>query len=242
MIVRIYGEHSESRIVGRGVRQGCLLSPLLFPLYAEFMMKDAMDAVKEGIKVGGKLVKDVRFADDQGMVASTRIGLQRMMDALSKTAKEYGMKINVEKTKVMVVSRTGGETVSIYIDGRKVEAVSKFKYLGAWITDDGRCEVDIKVRIAMAKEAFNKRKELLTRRMRLNLKKRIIKTLIWSVLLYGAESWSLRKKDVKKLEAFEMWIWRRIEKISWKDHISNKEVLKRVKERRSLIETIIKRK
>ena len=73
------------------------------------------------------------------------------------------------------------------------------------------------------------------------MKKRIIKTLIWSVF-YGAESWSLRKKDVKKLEAFKMWIWRRIEKISWKDHISNKKVQKRVKERRSLIETIIKRK
>ena len=71
------------------------------------------------------------------------------MDALNKTAEEYGMKINVEKIKVMVVSRTGGETVSIYIDGRKVEAVSKFKYLGSWITDDGRYEVDIKVLIPM---------------------------------------------------------------------------------------------
>ena len=99
MIVRIDGEHSESCKVGRGVRQGCLLSPLLFSLYAEFMMKDAMDTVKEGIKVGGKIVKDVRFADDQGMITSTRIGLQRMMDVLGKTAEEYGMKINAEKTK-----------------------------------------------------------------------------------------------------------------------------------------------
>ena len=78
------------------------------------MMKHAMDTVKGCIKVGEKMVKDVRFEKDQGMIASTRIGLQRMMDALSKTAEEYGMKINVEKTKVMVVSRTGGETVSLY--------------------------------------------------------------------------------------------------------------------------------
>ena len=77
-----------------------------------------------------------------------------------------------------MVIASEGKTVSTYIDDKKVEAVSKFKYLGSWITTDGRCEVDIKVRIPMAKEAFNKRKELRTRRMRLDLKKRIIKTLI----------------------------------------------------------------
>ena len=88
------------------------------------------------------------------------------------------MQMNVNKAKVMMISRIGGQTVSIYTDGRKVEVVNKFKYLGSWITDDGRCEVDMKVRIAMAKEAFNKGKELLTRRMKLNLKKIIIKTLI----------------------------------------------------------------
>ena len=71
--------------------------------------------------------------------------------------------------------------------------------MGSWVTDDGRSEIDTKARIAMVSEAFDIRKELFTRRMGLDLKKRIIKTLIWSILLYGAETWSLRKRDVKRL-------------------------------------------
>src|SRR5215510_7102107 len=101
---------------------------------------------------------------------------------------------------------------------------------------------EIKVRIAIAKLAFSRKKELLVRTMKLKLKKRIVKTLVWSVLLYGAETWALRKEDIRRLEACEMWFWRRIEGISWKDHMKNEEVLSRVGERRTLIETIVRRK
>ena len=80
----------------------------------------------------------------------------------------------------------------------------------------------------MGKEAFTKRRELLRGGMNRDLKKRLIKTLIWSVTLYASETWTMRKKDIKKLEAFEMWLWRRMEKISWTEHISNEEVLRMV--------------
>ena len=89
----------------------------------------------------------------------------------------FDMQICVDKTKVMKVSRNGGE-INISIDGQngKVEQVSKVKYLGAWITEDGRSEVEIRTRIGMAKYAFNKRKELLTRGMSKEVKKKIVKT------------------------------------------------------------------
>jgi hypothetical protein len=144
-MVRVGDENSEPGMIGRGVRQGCLLSPLLFSLYAEAMMVEALDGVEEGVCVGGKLLGDVRFADDQGMVASTEKGLQKVMDSMNAAAKNYNMKINVKKTKVMKVSRNGGGTINIMIDGQKVEQVDKFKYLGAWITEDGHCETEIKV-------------------------------------------------------------------------------------------------
>jgi len=106
--VRIANGESDSGFIGRGVIQGCLLSPLLFSIYAEMMMKEALENVEEGIRVGGELIKDVKYADDQGMVANTEAGLQSLMDSLNTTAKHYDMKINIKKTKVMVVSRNGG--------------------------------------------------------------------------------------------------------------------------------------
>src|ERR1700733_12628244 len=93
-------------------------------------------------------------------------------------------------------------------------------------------------RIAMGKEAFTKRKELLKEGLNRYLKKRMVKALIWSVTLYGAETWTMRGEDVKRIKAFEMWIWKRMERISWVEHKSNGEVLKQLKEERSLMNTI----
>jgi hypothetical protein len=88
-VVKIMQEYSEESDMGRGVRQGCCMSPLLFNIYAEFMMMEAMEGIEEGVKVGGKVVGDVRFADDQGMIASTQRGLQSMMDKLNATAEKW---------------------------------------------------------------------------------------------------------------------------------------------------------
>ena len=90
----------------------------------------------------------------------------------------------------------------------------------------------------MGKEAFTKRGELLRGKLNRNLKKRMIKTLVWSVVLYGSETWTMRKEDIKKIEAFEMWTWRKMEKISWTEHRTNEEVLERIGEERTMIKTI----
>ena len=93
-------------------------------------MLETLENNEEGIRVGGELISDVRFADDQGMVASSEIGLQKLMDQLNTVAKKYCMKINVKKTKTMVVSKKG-RIVSIVIEGQRVEQVKTFKYLGS---------------------------------------------------------------------------------------------------------------
>ena len=77
----------------------------------------------------------------------------------------------------------------------------------------------------MAKAAFNKKKTLFTTKLDLNLRKKLVKCYIWSMALYGAETWTLQAADQKYLESFEMWCWRRMEKISWTDHVRNEEVL-----------------
>ena len=126
--------------------------------------------------------------------------------------------------------------MNIHIDGQQIEQVREFRYLGSLISDDGDCEKEIASRIGMAKKVFQDRRKLFTGKI--ELKKRIIKCLVWSVATYAAETWTLREVSRKKIEAFEMWIWRRLEKISWRDKITNEDVLKRVDEERSLLNKI----
>jgi len=94
----------------------------------------------------------------------------------------------------------------------------------------------------MAKAAFNKKRTLLASTMDLELRKKLVKCYIWSIALYGAETWTLRAVDQKQLKSFEMWRWRRMKKISWTDYVRNEDVLLRVKEQRNILHEICKRK
>ena len=146
------------------------------------------------------------------------------------------MKINTKKTKVMKISKNTGEKFAIYLDNIQLSQVAHFSYLGSVQTEDGYCENEIKCRIVYVKEAFSMRKELLTKSFNLTLKKKIIKTVICSILLYGGETWTIRMEERRRLESCEMWLWRKMLGILWSDKISNEEVLRRVGEERLLME------
>jgi hypothetical protein len=109
------------------------------------------------------------------------------------------------------------------------------------LRNDGRCTCEIKSRIAMAKVAYNKKRALFTRKMELELRKKLVKCYTWSIALYGAETCTHREVDQKYQESFEMWCCRRMEKFSWTGHVTN-EVLLRVKEQRNILHEISKRK
>ena len=132
--------------------------------------------------------------------------------------------------------------VKIMIDQKQLENVESFKYFGSILTNDGRCTCEIKCRIAMATAAFNKKRTLFISTLDLGLRKKLVKCYVWSIALYGAETWTLRAVDQKNLEICEMWCWRRMEKISWTDHVRNEDVLLRVKEQRNILHEIRKRK
>jgi len=94
----------------------------------------------------------------------------------------------------------------------------------------------------MAKAAFKKKKNRFTSKLDLNLRKKLVKRYVWSMAVYGAETWTLRATDQKRLESFEMWCWRRMEKIIWTDHVRNEEVLLTINEQRNILHEIRKRK
>jgi hypothetical protein len=129
------------------------------------------------------------------------------------------------------------------IDQKQLENVEYFKYLGSIfniLTNDGRCTGEIKCRIAVAKAAFNKKRALFTGTLDSELRTKPVKCYVWSIALYGAETWTLPAVDQKHLESFGMWCWRGMEKISWTDRVRNEEVLLRVKEQRNILHEISK--
>jgi len=205
--------------IGTGVRQRCCLSPVLFNLYSECLTKGALKGFGD-FKIGGQIIHTVKYADDLVLLAKEEKALQDLIDKLIEIGGCYGMEMNVEKTKVMRISRQPSP-LKIMIDQKKLENMESFNYLGSILTNDGRCTCEIKCRIAMAKAAFNKKRALFTSTLDLELRKKLVMCYIWSISLYGAETWTLRAADQKHLESFEMWCWRRMEKISWTDHVRN---------------------
>jgi hypothetical protein len=107
----------------------------------------------------------------------------------------------------------------------ELENVECFKRLGSKKTSDARSKREIKSQDCRGKKtAFNRKKTLFSSKLKVNLRKELVKCYMWSIALYGAEAWTLQKVDQKYLESFEMWCWRRMEKMSWTDHVRNEEV------------------
>ena len=134
------------------------MSPILFNLYSEYLTKEALEGLGD-LKIGGKIIHTAKYADDLVLLAKEEMVVHDMIDKLIEIGRYYGMEINVEKTKVMRISRQPF-SVKIIINQKQLENVESFKYFGSILTNDGRCTCEIKCRIAMAKAAFNKKRTL----------------------------------------------------------------------------------
>ena len=125
--------------------------------------------------------------------------------------------------------------ISTTIDGTDIEQGTNFPYLGQIITEDGRCEEEIKRRINIAKTTFSKMSKVLkSKKIALNTRKRILQCYIWSTLQYGVETWTITESMAKRLSAFEMWCYRKMLGISWMEKVLNEEVLERAKIKKRL--------
>lgn len=242
--VRIGDLETEEIPINRGVRQGCILSPLLFNIYSEKIFEEAINSMEKGIKVNGQFINNVRYADDTTLMAHTVEDLQELVDAVANHSQNFGLNINVAKTKYMIISKTTStQNSNITVNGANVEKVTRFKYLGCQLNDKWDCDNEVRCRIEMARSAFMKFKKTLTScDINIKLRLRFVKCYVWSVLLYGSETWTLKVVSMNRLEAFEMWCYRRLLKISWTERVTNEAVLQRLNKERELLLTIKKRK
>lgn len=229
-MVRLESMTTESFEVGKGVRQGCILSPHLFSLYTEDIMRkveedDRKDLYDE-VKINGQKIRDLRYADDTALMSTTAEGLKNLMKATKEHSEAKHLRLNIKKTKIMDSDKCEIKT-KIEIDNETIENVDSFDYLGATFQGDGSSRKEIRKRIAIAKQKLKNMNKLWTG-LETKLKLQILKTCIFPIALYGCEAWTLQQNDIEKLKAFEMYCYRRIFNISWKQKITNKSIMKKL--------------
>lgn len=224
--VRVDGIDSELLKTQAGVRQGCILSPLLFNIYTEYIMRIVLDDWNKGISVGGRKISNLRYADDTTLLASTKDEIETLLRRLEITALEFGLAINRDKTKMLIVDRANNNQPDVRnIAG--CEVVKSYVYLGSTITNTGGCEDEIRRRCAMTRSSVERLTKIWKdRRITRMTKSRLMRCLVFPIFLYGAETWTLRMQDRRKIDALEMWCWRRMLRIPWTAHRTNVSILK----------------
>lgn len=187
---------SETFSTQKGVRQGCLLSPLLFSLF----MDDLSDALEGGVRVGGTRVKVLLYADDIVLVSESPVGLQYMINMLEKYCNVWSLKVNLEKSKIMVF-RKGGKRArneSWKYDGKRIEVVNNYKYLGVLLTSSLSFQSHLAQRLTMSKNSINSiwNRFLGHNKITLSAKFECFNMVVRSIMCYGAQVWGFKEYDV----------------------------------------------
>ena len=209
-----------------GVRQGCLLSPFLFLLIIDWIMRQS-DNQRTGIQwTLTKKLEDLDFADDLALLSHTQAQMQDKTSKIAENSSKVGLHINVAKTKLMKLNAKS--TNAIKIGDSTIEEVDKFTYLGSVVTPTGGTEEDVNARINKARTAFSQLNKLWnSSTIRLKTKLKIFNSNVKAVLLYGSETWFLNKNLEDKIQVFVNKCLRKILKIFWPNKISNQELWKK---------------
>lgn len=224
------GQLTDTLEVRTGVRQGCLLSPFLFLLAIDWIMKTSTDQKRNGIQwTLWKQLDDLDFADDLALLSHTQQQMQEKTNSVTDNSARLGLNINRGKSKVFKTNTTNETPITV--QGEALEEVDSFTYLGSILDKHGGTDADIRTRIGKARTAFHQLKNIWgSSEISATTKIRLFNTLVKPVLLYGAETWRTTATIMKKIQVFINTCLRKIIKIRWPDKISNVELRQRTKQ------------
>lgn len=234
MICKIY-IHSTAQIIldkpgapfkiGRGVRQGDPLSPILFVCVLESIFKKlGWEDREPGIKIDGKFLSDLRFADDIVLFANTTEELIMMLEELNEQCQQAGLRLNINKTKIMSNSIN---SASVILNGEEIEAVDQYVYLGQTTSFKNKQEEELSRRIALAWAKYWSLKDILKGKYDNKMKKKVFDSRVLPTLTYGCQTWSLSKHQMNRLTVCQRRMERSMLGIKLKDRIPNKEIRRR---------------
>ena len=214
--------------IGRGLRQGCILSPSLFNTYSEEIMREALDGFEGGARFGGMRITDLRYADDTTLVCQSREELMDLLLRVKNASEKKGLLLNTKKTKIMVIDRDSTDD-DFVLDGQKIDVVDDFEYLGSLINIKSDSTNEIRRRLAIARRTTQNMIMIWkSRGLTIDLKVRLLRATVFAIATYGCESWAPTKNDCKRIDAVEKWCFRRLLRVSWQDRRTNEWVLNRI--------------
>ena len=190
------------------------------------MQNAGLDEAQAGIKIAGRSINNLRYVDDTTLMAESEEELNSLLMKMKEESEKVGLKLNIQKTKIMA----SGPITSWEIDGERVETVADFIWGGcSKITVDGDCSHEIKRRLLLGRKVMTNLDNIFkSRDITLPAKVCLVKAMVFPVVMYGCESWTVKKAKSQRIDAFELWCWRRLLRVPWTARRSNQSILKEI--------------
>ena len=200
------------------------------------MRNAGLDEAQAGIKIAGRNISNLRYAEDTTLMAESEEELKSLLLKVKDKSEKIGLKLNIQKTKIMA----SDPITSWQIDG---ETVRDFIFVDSKITADGNWTQEIKRRLLFGRKAMTKLDSILkSRDITLLTKVHLVKAMAFLVVMYGCENWSIKKAESRRIDAFELWCWRRLLRVPWTARRFNQSILKEISSEYSLSGLILKLK
>ena len=195
------------------------------------MRNAGLEETQAGIKIARRNITNLRYGNDTTLMAEREEEVKSLLMKVKEESVKVGLKLNIQKTKIMA----SGPITSWEVDGETVEAVSAFIFSGSKIIAYGNCSQEIKRHLLLGRKVMTNLDSLFkSRDITLPTKVRLVKAMVFPVVMYGCESWNIKKAECLKIDAFELWCWRRLLTVPWTARRSNQSILKEISPRCSL--------
>ena len=189
------------------------------------MRNTGLEEAQAGIKIARRNINNLRYADDTTLMAESEAELKSLLMKVKEESEKVGLKLNIQKTKIIA----SGPVTSWEIDGETEETVSDFIFRGSKITADGDCSHEIKRRLLLRRKIMTNIDSILkSGGIILSTKVHLVKAMVFPVVMYGCESWTIKKAECQRIDAFDLWCCRRLLRVPWTARRSNQSILKEI--------------
>ena len=195
------------------------------------MQNAGLDESQAAIKIARRNINNLRYANDTPLMAESEEELKTLLMKVKEENEKAGLKLNIQKTKIIA----SGPIISWQRDGETMETVTDYIFLGSKITADGDCSHEIKRSLLIGRKAMTNLDSILkSRDITLPTKVHLVEAMVFSIVMYGCESWTVKKAECRRIDAFELWCWRRLLRVPWTARRSNQSILKEISPEYSL--------